>query len=80
MEINIRNIARMLAPLDDSMMAEFVASLGEINALADRSPEFVWRFQTQEAGYIPLWAATNGTAILEHVQEMPVAPGTSLEA
>jgi len=42
------NIARMLAPLDDPMMAEFVASLSEINALADRSPGFVWRFQTEE--------------------------------
>jgi hypothetical protein len=42
------NIARMLAPLDDPVMAEFVASLNEINALADRSPGFVWRFQTEE--------------------------------
>jgi heme-degrading monooxygenase HmoA len=42
------NIARMLAPLDDPIMAEFVASLSEINALADRSPGFVWRFQTEE--------------------------------
>jgi hypothetical protein len=41
------NIARMLASLDDPMMAEFVASLGEINALADSSPGFVWRFQTE---------------------------------
>jgi len=29
-------------------MAEFVASLDEINALADRSPGFVWRLQTEE--------------------------------
>jgi hypothetical protein len=43
------NIARMLAPLDDPLMAEFVAQLDEINALADRSPGFVWRLQT-EAG------------------------------
>jgi heme-degrading monooxygenase HmoA len=42
------NIARMLAPLDDPIMAEFVASLSEINALADRSPGFFWRFQTEE--------------------------------
>ncbi|HKX27005.1 MAG TPA: DUF3291 domain-containing protein [Blastocatellia bacterium] len=42
------NIGRMLAPLDDPIMAEFVASLDEINALADRSPGFVWRFQTAE--------------------------------
>ncbi len=42
------NIARMLAPLDDPIMAEFVASLSRINALADNSPGFVWRFQTEE--------------------------------
>ena len=43
------NIARMRAPLDDPLMAGFVARLDEINALADGSPGFVWRFQT-EAG------------------------------
>jgi len=41
------NIARMLAPLEDPLMAEFVALLDEINALADRSPGFVWRLQTE---------------------------------
>ena len=42
------NIARMLAPLDDPVMAGFVARLAEINALADGSPGFVWRLQTEE--------------------------------
>ena len=42
------NIARMLAPIDDPIMAEFVAQLPPINALADRSPGFVWRLQTEE--------------------------------
>ena len=37
------NIARMLAPLDSPVMAGFVAKLDELNALADRSPGFVWR-------------------------------------
>jgi hypothetical protein len=40
------NIARMLAPLDDPLLAGFVARLDEINALADGSPGFVWRLQT----------------------------------
>ena len=40
------NIARMKAPLDDDLMAGFVARLDEINALADRSSGFVWRLQT----------------------------------
>ncbi len=42
------NIARIKAPLDDPLMAGFVARLDEINALADRSPGFVWRLQTSE--------------------------------
>ena len=42
------NIGRALAPIDDPIMAGFVASLDEINALAERSPGFVWRFQTEE--------------------------------
>ncbi len=42
------NIARMKAPLEDPLMAGFVARLEEINALADRSPGFVWRLQTPE--------------------------------
>lgn len=40
------NIARMLGPLDGPLLAGFVARLDEINALADGSPGFVWRFQT----------------------------------
>ena len=39
------NIARMLAPLTDPVMAGFVARLDEINALADGSSGFIWRFQ-----------------------------------
>lgn len=42
------NIARALAPLDDPQMAGFVARLDDINALADNSPGFVWRLQTEE--------------------------------
>jgi hypothetical protein len=43
------NIARARAPIDSPVMAGFVALLEEINALAERSPGFVWRLQT-EAG------------------------------
>ena len=42
------NIARMRAPLADPIMADFVANLPPINALADTSPGFVWRLQTEE--------------------------------
>jgi len=43
------NVARLVAPLDSPRLAEFVAALEPINRLADGSPGFVWRFQT-EAG------------------------------
>ena len=39
------NIARMLAPIEDPLMADFVANLPSINALAEQSPGFVWRLQ-----------------------------------
>jgi hypothetical protein len=42
------NIGRMKGALTDPVMAGFVARLEEINALADRSPGFVWRLQTSE--------------------------------
>jgi Domain of unknown function (DUF3291) len=42
------NIARMIAPLTDPVMADFVANLAPINAVADASPGFVWRFQTEQ--------------------------------
>jgi hypothetical protein len=43
------NVGRLRAPLDSPDIAEFVALLAPLNALADASPGFVWRLQT-EAG------------------------------
>jgi hypothetical protein len=40
------NIARARAPIDSPVMAGFVALLEEINRLAETSPGFVWRLQT----------------------------------
>ncbi len=42
------NIGRILAPLDTPQLAGFVARLAEINAVADGTPGFVWRFQTEQ--------------------------------
>ena len=42
------NIAVMKEPLDSPRMADFVANLERINALAEGSPGFVWRLQTEE--------------------------------
>ena len=38
------NIGRVLHPLDDPRMADFMNNLARINALAERSPGFVWRY------------------------------------
>lgn len=42
------NIGRILAPLDDPIMEGFRSQLDPINALADRSPGFIWRLQTED--------------------------------
>lgn len=42
------NIALMKEPLESPRMADFVANLDRINALAESSPGFVWRLQTEE--------------------------------
>jgi hypothetical protein len=42
------NIAVMKGPLESPRMADFVANLDRINALADTSPGFVWRLQTED--------------------------------
>ncbi|HLK69397.1 MAG TPA: DUF3291 domain-containing protein [Bryobacteraceae bacterium] len=40
------NISRLIAPLDDPRIADFVAQLAPINALAERAPGFIWRLQS----------------------------------
>jgi len=42
------NVARLAAPLDSQALAPFVANLERVNALADASPGFVWRLQTED--------------------------------
>lgn len=42
------NVALMKEPLGSPSMADFVANLDRVNALADRAPGFVWRLQTDE--------------------------------
>lgn len=41
------NIAIMKEPLESPRMADFVANLDRINAIAEVSPGFVWRLQTE---------------------------------
>ena len=40
------NIARMRAPIEHPSMESFRVQLESINRLADQSPGFVWRLQT----------------------------------
>jgi len=40
------NIARARAPLEDPLLADFVARLDTFNALAEASPGFVWRLKS----------------------------------
>jgi hypothetical protein len=42
------NIAKMKFAIDAPELADFVARLEDINALADESPGFVWRLQTED--------------------------------
>jgi heme-degrading monooxygenase HmoA len=42
------NLATLRAPLDSPELAGFVAQLEPVNALADHSPGFVWRLQTED--------------------------------
>jgi hypothetical protein len=42
------NIGRLRAPIDNPIMEGFRSQLDTINALADRTPGFVWRLQTED--------------------------------
>ena len=42
------NIAKMLADIDDPLMKDFVDNLDIVNGLADSSPGFVWRLETED--------------------------------
>jgi hypothetical protein len=45
MELAQVNIARLLAPLDDPLLADFVANLEPVNAMAEAADGFVWRLK-----------------------------------
>jgi hypothetical protein len=55
------NIGRFRAPIDDPIMEGFRSQLDPINELADRSPGFVWRLQTEDG---------NATAIRPYADEL----------
>jgi hypothetical protein len=42
------NVSRLLAPLESSQLASFMAALDEVNAEGDAAPGFLWRLQTED--------------------------------
>ncbi|MEY2571297.1 MAG: hypothetical protein QOE63_1647 [Acidimicrobiaceae bacterium] len=44
-QLALLNVARLVAPLDSPPIADFVANLDPVNAVADAAPGFVWRHQ-----------------------------------
>jgi hypothetical protein len=53
------NIGRIRRPLDHPDVAEFIAALGPINAIAEASPGFVWRL-TDEDGQSSSYVKVEG--------------------
>jgi len=42
------NMGRLAAPLDSPQLADFMAALDPVNAVADAAPGFLWRLQTED--------------------------------
>lgn len=58
------NVARMRAPIDHPLMEGFRSQLERINALADGSPGFVWRLQTEGGDATAIRAYTDPLVIV----------------
>jgi hypothetical protein len=50
------NVGRLTAPLESPQLADFVAALDPVNAIADAAPGFVWRLQTEDGNATALRA------------------------
>jgi hypothetical protein len=58
------NLARLRFPLDSEPIAEFVAALDRVNALADQSPGFIWRLRSDDGGHVSLADATSDPLLI----------------
>jgi hypothetical protein len=58
------NIGIIRGPMDSPIMAEFAANLDRINALADLSPGFLWRLQTEQGDATALRPFENENMLL----------------
>ena len=63
------NIALMKEPLESPGMADFVANLDRINALAESAPGFVWRLETDEGDATALRPLDDSTLVNMSVWE-----------
>jgi Domain of unknown function (DUF3291) len=57
------NVGRLLHPIDDPRLADFVDNLDAINALAEASPGFVWRLK-DESGNATAISAYEDPAVI----------------
>src|SRR6516225_1066963 len=62
------NVARLRAPLDSPLLADFVADLDPVNATADAAPGFLWRLQTEDGNATSVrafeWDAAGSAGVL----------------
>ena len=65
------NVARLAAPLDSPQLADFVAALDEVNAVAAQAPGFVWRLQTEDGNATSVsafeWDAGDGAGVITNL-------------
>src|SRR5258706_12685901 len=58
------NIARAKAPMNSPLMADFVAALDRVNAMAEASPGFVWRLQSDSGNATDIVAFADPAIII----------------
>ena len=67
------NIGRARGAITDPVMQGFVARLNEINALAERSPGFVWRLQTEDGNATAFRPYPDDSSILINIRCGPIS-------
>jgi hypothetical protein len=58
------NVGKAVAPPGSPELAEFMAALDGINALADRSPGFIWRLQSASGNATDILLTDDPTALI----------------
>ena len=62
------NIGRLRAPVESPALADFMAALDPVNAVADTSPGFVWRLQTEDGNATAVrgfeWDAADSAGVI----------------